>query len=129
MSSKRIADLPVKNPIDAMKIPTGGFGDYAVTLKSISEWLVVKYSLATKEELKLVDETLKSLIELKADKTSVYTKTVYYSATVFDSYGSGSPEGVIVAGVGSTYRRTDGGANTTFYVKESGTGNTGWVAK
>ncbi|MBQ0112891.1 MAG: hypothetical protein KBT03_07165 [Bacteroidales bacterium] len=74
MSSKRIADLPVKNPTDAMKIPTGGFGDYAVTLKSISEWLVEKYSLATKEELKLVDETLKSLIELKADKTSVYTK-------------------------------------------------------
>lgn len=73
MSSKRIADLPVKNPTEAMKIPTGGFGDYAVTLKSISEWLISKYSLATKEELELVDETLKSLIELKADKTSVYT--------------------------------------------------------
>lgn len=23
----------------------------------------------------------------------------------------------------------DGGANTTLYVKESGTGNTGWIAK
>lgn len=44
-------------------------------------------------------------------------------------FGAGSPEGVVVAAKGSTYRRSDGGANTSFYVKESGTGNTGWVAK
>lgn len=43
--------------------------------------------------------------------------------------GSGTPEGNVTAGVGSTYSRTDGGASTSFYVKESGTGNTGWVAK
>jgi hypothetical protein len=43
--------------------------------------------------------------------------------------GSGSPEGVRTAPVGSLYTRTDGGSNTTLYVKESGTGNTGWVAK
>jgi len=43
--------------------------------------------------------------------------------------GSGSPEGVNAAPVGSLYTRTDGGAGTTLYVKESGTGNTGWVAK
>lgn len=45
------------------------------------------------------------------------------------NFGSGSPEGVITANVGSTYHRTDGGAGTSFYVKESGTGNTGWAAK
>lgn len=33
------------------------------------------------------------------------------------------------APVGSLFTRTDGGASTTLYVKESGTGNTGWVAK
>jgi len=43
--------------------------------------------------------------------------------------GTGSPEGVVTAPVGSNFRRTDGGASTCFYVKESGTGNTGWVAK
>jgi hypothetical protein len=43
--------------------------------------------------------------------------------------GSGTPEGAITADVGSLYTRTDGGASTTLYVKESGTGNTGWVAK
>lgn len=46
-----------------------------------------------------------------------------------DTSGTGSPEGIVTASVGSTYRRTDGGAGTTFYVKESGTGSTGWVAK
>lgn len=43
--------------------------------------------------------------------------------------GAGSPEGVLTALVGSLYTRTDGGAGTTLYVKETGTGNTGWVAK
>jgi hypothetical protein len=43
--------------------------------------------------------------------------------------GSGAPNGVVTASVGSLYTRTDGAAGTTLYVKESGTGNTGWVAK
>lgn len=43
--------------------------------------------------------------------------------------GSGTPEGAVTAPVGSLFTRTDGGANTTLYVKESGAGNTGWVAK
>lgn len=43
--------------------------------------------------------------------------------------GAGSPEGVVAANVGALYSRTDGGAGATLYVKESGTGNTGWAAK
>lgn len=43
--------------------------------------------------------------------------------------GSGSPEGVITAPIGSLYSRSDGGAGTSLYVKESGSGNTGWVGK
>lgn len=43
--------------------------------------------------------------------------------------GAGSPEGVVTAPIGSLYSRTDGGAGTSFYVKESGASNTGWVAK
>lgn len=45
------------------------------------------------------------------------------------SIGTGSPEGVVTATKGSLYTRTDGGANTCLYVKESGSGNTGWVGK
>ncbi len=43
--------------------------------------------------------------------------------------GTGSPEGEIVAKTGSFYMRTDGGANTSIYIKESGVEKTGWVAK
>lgn len=45
------------------------------------------------------------------------------------TWGAGTPEGAVAASVGTLYLRTDGGAGTTLYVKESGTGNTGWVAK
>lgn len=43
-------------------------------------------------------------------------------------HGTGSPEGVQVAAVGSLFLRTNGGSGTTLYVKESGSGNTGWTA-
>lgn len=43
--------------------------------------------------------------------------------------GAGSPETVVTAPIGSLFLRTDGGAGTTLYVKESGSGNTGWVGK
>jgi hypothetical protein len=43
--------------------------------------------------------------------------------------GTGTPEGAVAAAIGSTYHRTDGGAGTSFYVKQSGAGNTGWVGK
>lgn len=49
--------------------------------------------------------------------------------TVTWTSGAGTPEGSITAVVGSLYTRTDGGVNTTLYVKQSGTGNTGWAAK
>jgi len=57
------------------------------------------------------------------------TVSYYTTQTVFWSSGSGSPEGAITAPVGSMWTRTNGGAGTTLYVKESGTGNTGWAAK
>jgi hypothetical protein len=40
--------------------------------------------------------------------------------------GSGTPEGVVTANVGSMFLRLNGGSGSTLYVKESGTGNTGW---
>lgn len=43
-------------------------------------------------------------------------------------WGTGSPETVVTATVGAQFIRTDGAAGTVLYVKESGTGNTGWTA-
>jgi hypothetical protein len=43
--------------------------------------------------------------------------------------GSGSPEGVVAAPVGSLFVRIDGSLSATLYVKENGAGATGWAAK
>ncbi len=43
--------------------------------------------------------------------------------------GFGSPNGVITAPTGSVYTNLNGGSLSTLYVKESGSGNTGWIAK
>lgn len=42
--------------------------------------------------------------------------------------GNGAPTGVVTAPPGSDYRNLSGAAGAIFWVKQSGTGNTGWVA-
>jgi hypothetical protein len=54
---------------------------------------------------------------------------LYLNGTVGWFRGSGTPEAAVTATIGSFFSREDGGAGTSWYVKESGTGNTGWVAK
>lgn len=47
----------------------------------------------------------------------------------YEGSGPGTPEGTLAAGIGSVWYRNDGGANTTLYIKETGTSANGWVAK
>lgn len=42
--------------------------------------------------------------------------------------GAGNPEGQHAAPVGSIYMREEGGVGTCLYIKESGSGSTGWVS-
>jgi hypothetical protein len=61
--------------------------------------------------------------------TTVQANTSFNGSTAVKIlWGSGSPEGVATANVGSVYFRTDGASGTTLYTKESGTGNAGWAA-
>jgi len=67
-----------------------------------------------------------------ADRRYIYTdahfqKRIILNGTLIMS-GNGDPEGVVTAEVGALYLRKDGGAGTVLYLKESGTGNTGWAA-
>jgi len=48
---------------------------------------------------------------------------------IYITKGHGTPENNVSAPPGSIYLNLDGGTNTSFYVKTSGTGNTGWTAK
>jgi hypothetical protein len=43
--------------------------------------------------------------------------------------GAGAPDGEISAPVGTLYLQSDADASPVLWVKESGTGDTGWVAK
>ena len=71
------------------------------------------------------------ILKITNDTTGWAAKFCFNAlGTVCDFAGTGAPESVVTAAVGSTYRRTDGGAGTSFYVKETGANtNTGWAAK
>ena len=69
--------------------------------------------------------------DLELANNCVIEGTIFLNTaqTLMIAHGSGDPEGSLAADVGSTFHRTDGSTGTSYYVKESGTGNTGWVAK
>jgi hypothetical protein len=85
---------------------------------------------ANDEYLEISAASGTNVIRPQATGTGTASVVRYHTTTaVFWTSGSGSPESVVTAPVGSLYTRTDGGAGTTLYVKESGSGSTGWVAK
>ena len=66
--------------------------------------------------------------ELRRIEGSLREGLLFSNQVVWKS-GIGTPEGSVVGPIGSLYTDHSGGASTTLYVKESGNGNTGWVAK
>lgn len=72
-----------------------------------------------------------SVLTMKGNRSTGTTNGISCAVTaaIVDMEGNGTPEAVVTAGAGSRYWRLNGGAVTTLYVKETGTGNTGWVAK
>ncbi len=79
------------------------------------------------EASEIIEDLLRALEDLRRD--IVLAINNHASTLDFVITGFGSPEGVVTAPVGTLYLRLNGGAGTTLYVKESGVGNTGWVAK
>jgi parallel beta-helix repeat protein len=71
----------------------------------------------------------RNLVQLNTT-AQFFFDTVGFTDLTLDLQGQGTPEGVVAAPVGSRFSRTDGGAGTCMYVKESGgVTSTGWVAK
>lgn len=69
-------------------------------------------------------------LTLDGSQNATFAGTVAVQGTAARIYsGTGSPEGSVTAATGSIYLNLSGGNNTTFYVKQSGSGNTGWNAK
>jgi len=61
--------------------------------------------------------------------TKLAKKIIMDNGTEIRSDSGATPEGIVTAPQGSMYLSTTGGAGSTLRIKESGTGNTGWVAK
>lgn len=64
-----------------------------------------------------------------APYSDIVATSYLFSNGVVQLSGTGDPNGSVSAKVGSTYHRLDGSAGSSFYVKESGSSDTGWVAK
>lgn len=93
----------------------------SLTYSTLGAQFSVENSLFTGSQLLIEGNRFNGLM------TNIVSGT---QATLPTSYtGTGSPEGVYTAVIGSTFTRTNGGAGTTFYLKETGTGNTGWIGK
>lgn len=105
-------------PVDADELPIVD-SEAANVLKRLS-WSNLKAAIGT-----WYDSATRTL----TNKTLGTTVLAGGSGTATVQAGTGSPEGVKTATPGSMYTDTDGGAGSTLWIKESGTGNTGWVAK
>jgi hypothetical protein len=97
-------------------------------------WLDIWNGSATSsatDYLRVDDVVGRTLLKAGAVGMQVYGNQLSLNnqSTVAIFQGAGTPEGTVTAGIGSIYLNTTGGAGTSFYVKQSGVGNTGWVGK
>jgi len=67
--------------------------------------------------------------QIAMESTTANGERLRWTAGPTVTAGSGTPEGVVTAHPGSLFLRVDGGAGTCLYVKQSGSGNTGWTGK
>lgn len=96
---------------------------YLTSYQAAQQWVMGSASLNP------VTDNVNTLGTSALRPSSVYGVRFMFTATVGITSGTGSPEGLVTMGIGSRYSRLDGGTGTSLYVKETGTGNTGWVAK
>lgn len=78
-----------------------------------------------------IDATALNQMESGIAAATTVADTSQTQATALNALvrtGTGSPEGIVTAPIGTLFLRTDGAIGTVLYAKETGTGNTGWVA-
>jgi hypothetical protein len=83
-----------------------------------------------KKDISLINRAFEQQEQTTNDVADL-KKNVFTQVNLPIFTGAGSPNGHVVAAIGSLYLRTDGGAGTTLYVKESGSANSnvGWIPK
>lgn len=117
-----------------LNAPTGSLPYYVLSINGVRKY---EFGMSTASVLQLYKEGSGFLFTNSTGQDIDFASSISVPNKIFlastsgplITSGSGTPEGVVTAPVGSHFLRTNGGAGTTFYVKESGAGNTGWIAK
>lgn len=106
-------------------VRVGGGTSAANAATEVSVWVAANTTTLTGTNVATFTSSLATI-----STPAIFTGSLRVSNTAATiTSGTGTPEAAVTAPVGSLFLRTDGGASTTLYVKESGSGNTGWVAK
>ncbi len=107
---------------NALKVLRVNAGENAFELSTVSGGgETLAQTLALGADGNGVDQTNLGSLTLASGKQISFNGTLVKT-------GTGSPESAVTAPIGSLFFRTDGSTGTTLYIKESGSGNTGWVA-
>ena len=95
---------------------------------SLDDLQVGPSSGASSDDLAEIQKALLDL-QLQPPESAPFGAVVSVGGALIRS-GFGSPNSAIVGNPGDMYLNKSGGASTTLYIKESGSGtNTGWVGK
>lgn len=71
MSTQQIKNLTGITPLGAMKIPTGGFGDYAVTVEGLANYTVSNFQLNGKTIQRHLDQKVNKVVQDNTTATTV----------------------------------------------------------
>ena len=128
---------PADNYLDLLQLENSSLGLPAVTLQAVYDGAGNASLLALSQQEVAVLGVFSSTVgtgllmdtgvpitgdELISDKITYKTNT---DVGIF--FGSGDPEGAVVASPGSLMLRDDGTVGSSLYIKEAGTSDTGWT--
>lgn len=109
--------------VDGKPGPVKMDGGYSIKGNNVTA--VDKTTLSTKNTSMPSSQAVRSAI--KDSLVSPKSRITALEAIILT--GNGNPTGVISAPVGTLYLRLNGVPDSTLWVKQSGTGNTGWKNK
>lgn len=137
VTNRTSAELPVSASIGILaggasrtvELNTAALEDARPMLVSLAAANLLTWSVAanTSAADDAAEGLMKEQVENGSLAASFASPLTLGAAKIFA--GTGTPEAAVTAPVGCLFLRTNGGAGTTLYVKETGVGNTGWVAK
>jgi hypothetical protein len=119
--------IDVQRPYSIYSLGAATFNYLFATNNNLSRAGVnANSSVWTAEGLAVIGTTVISANNINPATIGLEFSVLDQGSNIKVQYGTGTPEGSVTANVGSLFINKSGGAGTTLYVKQTGTGNTGW---